>query len=65
MLGLTLLVGIAVTILMLFPVYWMVANSFETNQQIFSIPVAVVPTQLTFSSYATVWHTQLLTWSPA
>ena len=59
LLGLTLLFGIAVTMLMLFPVYWMVANSFETNRQIFSIPVAVVPTQLTFSSYATVWQTQL------
>jgi multiple sugar transport system permease protein len=59
LLGLTLVFGIAVTMLMLFPVYWMVANSFETNRQIFSIPVAVVPTQLTFSSYATVWHTQL------
>jgi multiple sugar transport system permease protein len=58
-LGLTMLLGIVATMLMLFPVYWMVANSFETNQQIFSIPAALVPTQLTSSSYATVWHTQL------
>lgn len=58
-LALSLVLGIVVTGLMLFPVYWMVANSFETSQQIFSIPVALVPTQLTFSSYATVWQTQL------
>jgi multiple sugar transport system permease protein len=52
-------VGIALTMLMLFPVYWMVANSFETAQQIFHIPVAIVPSQLTFSSYLNVWQTQL------
>jgi multiple sugar transport system permease protein len=58
-LGLSTVLGILVTMLMLFPVYWMVANSFETSQQIFSIPVALVPTQLTFLSYTTVWQTQL------
>jgi multiple sugar transport system permease protein len=58
-LGLTVLFGVVVTMLMLFPVYWMVANSFETSQQIFQIPAALVPTQLTFSSYSSVWQTQL------
>jgi multiple sugar transport system permease protein len=57
--ALALVLGIFLTVLMLFPVYWMVANSFETSHQIFSIPVALVPTQLTFSSYLTVWQTQL------
>ena len=38
---LSLVLGIFLTGLMLFPVYWMVANSFETSQQIFSIPVAL------------------------
>ncbi len=52
-------VGILVTMLMLFPLYWMVANSFETSQQIFSIPVALVPTHITFDSYVSVWQTQL------
>jgi len=52
-------VGILLTMLMLFPMYWMLANSFETSQQIFSIPVALVPTRITFSSYVTVWQTQL------
>lgn len=57
--ALSTVLGIFLTILMLFPFYWMVANSFETSQQIFSIPVTLVPTQLTFSSYITVWQTQL------
>lgn len=52
-------VGILVTMLMLFPLYWMIANSFETSQQIFSIPVALVPTHITFESYVSVWQTQL------
>jgi multiple sugar transport system permease protein len=58
-LALSMVLGIFLTVLMLFPVYWMVANSFETSKQIFSIPVALVPTQLTFSSYIKVWQTQL------
>lgn len=52
-------IGILVTMLMLFPLYWMIANSFETSQQIFSIPVALVPTHITFDSYVSVWQTQL------
>ena len=57
--ALSLFLGILLTMLMLFPLYWMVANSFETSQEIFRIPVALVPTQLTFSSYISVWQTQL------
>ncbi|HEU5375505.1 MAG TPA: carbohydrate ABC transporter permease [Ktedonobacteraceae bacterium] len=52
-------IGLLLTLLMLFPLYWMLANSFETSQQIFSIPVALVPTKITFESYVTVWQTQL------
>jgi multiple sugar transport system permease protein len=44
---------------MLFPVYWMVINSVEMTQDIFRIPVAVVPTEVTFAPYMTVWQTQL------
>jgi multiple sugar transport system permease protein len=57
--ALAMLLGILLTMLMLFPLYWMVANSFETSQEIFHIPVALVPTQLTFSSYISVWQSQL------
>jgi multiple sugar transport system permease protein len=58
-LALSLLVALVATGLMLFPVYWMVANSFETTKQIFEVPVALVPTQLTFESYVSVWQSQL------
>ncbi len=58
-LTLSLLVALVATGLMLFPVYWMVANSFETTKQIFQVPVALVPTQLTFESYVSVWQSQL------
>lgn len=57
--ALAMLLGILLTMLMLFPLYWMVANSFETSREIFRIPVALVPTQLTFSSYVSVWQSQL------
>ncbi len=57
--ALAMLLGILLTMLMLFPLYWMVANSFETSREIFRIPVALVPTQFTFSSYVSVWQSQL------
>jgi multiple sugar transport system permease protein len=44
---------------MLFPLYWMVANSLETSQEIFSIPVSLVPSNPTFAAYVSVWQTQL------
>jgi multiple sugar transport system permease protein len=53
------LIGLILTALMLFPVYWMVANSFETTQGIFRIPVSVVPPAITLAPYITVWQTQL------
>jgi multiple sugar transport system permease protein len=56
---LSTVVGLLLTALMLFPVYWMVVNSFETTQEIFRIPVSLVPTQITFEPYITVWQTQL------
>lgn len=51
--------AIVVTGLMLFPVYWMVANSFETTEQIFQVPVSLIPTKLTFESYLSTWQSQL------
>lgn len=53
------IVGIIITFLMLFPVYWMLANSFETTQEMFRNPVPVIPTQITLEPYITVWQTQL------
>lgn len=53
------LAGLVLTAIMLFPLYWMVINSFETTQEIFSIPVSLVPTQVTLAAYADVWQTQL------
>jgi multiple sugar transport system permease protein len=52
-------VGILLTALMLFPLYWMIVNSLETTQQMFSIPVYVMPPRITFASYQAVWQTQL------
>ncbi len=57
--ALATLVGLLVTALMLFPVYWMVANSLETTQDIFRIPAAIIPTTITFEPYIEVWQTQL------
>lgn len=51
--------GIIVTALMLFPFYWMIANSLETTQQIFRIPALLVPLPPTVSPYATILQTQL------
>jgi multiple sugar transport system permease protein len=51
--------GIILTALMLFPFYWMVANSLETTQQIFSIPALLVPVPPTLSPYAVIMQTQL------
>lgn len=54
-----MLVALIITVILLFPVYWMIVNSLETNQQIFSIPVSVVPTGITFSAYAAIFADQL------
>ncbi len=56
---LTAVIGVVLTALMLFPLYWMLANSLEPNQEIFSIPAPLVPTQLTLSAYQSVLVTQL------
>lgn len=53
------LLGLIFAAIMLFPLYWMVANSFETTQEIFRIPVAIIPTQVTGAAYGDVFQTQL------
>lgn len=52
------LLGIVFTVIMLFPVYWMVVNSLETNQEIFSIPVPLIPTRITFDAYISTFGDQ-------
>lgn len=55
---LLLLAGLIIIVVMLFPLYWMIVNSLETTRQIFSIPVAVVPTGITFDSYVATFAAQ-------
>jgi multiple sugar transport system permease protein len=55
---LLLLAGLVITVILLFPLYWMIVNSLETNQQIFSIPVSLVPTSITFAAYAATFADQ-------
>src|SRR5579875_3114617 len=51
--------GVVATVLMPFPLYWMIANSLETNQEIFSIPLSLIPTSVTLTPYATALATQI------
>ncbi|HTK11539.1 MAG TPA: carbohydrate ABC transporter permease [Ktedonobacteraceae bacterium] len=55
---LTFVVGVVVTVLMLFPVYWMVTNSIKTDAEIFTIPATLVPRQVTFQAYIDTFSTQ-------
>jgi multiple sugar transport system permease protein len=56
---LTTLVGIIIIALMLFPLYWMIVNSFETDQEIFNIPAPLFPTHITFAGYTSTFAAQL------
>jgi multiple sugar transport system permease protein len=53
------ILALVLAAMMLFPLYWMLINSFETTQEIFQIPVSLVPGRITFNAYADVWQTQL------
>jgi multiple sugar transport system permease protein len=55
-----LLVAIAlvITVIMLFPAYWMISNSLKTDQEIFSIPATFVPHNITFDAYASTFADQ-------
>jgi multiple sugar transport system permease protein len=56
---LTIVVGIVVTAILLFPLYWMLVNSLETTQEMFSIPAPLFPPTITFAPYVTVLQSQL------
>ena len=53
------LVSLVLAAIVLFPLYWMLANSFETTEEIFRIPASLFPEHITFAAYADVWQTQL------
>jgi multiple sugar transport system permease protein len=55
----TTILGIVFIVIMLFPLYWMIVNSLETNQEIFSIPVSIIPTSITLQPYVDILSTQL------
>jgi multiple sugar transport system permease protein len=56
---LTTIIGVVLTAILLFPLYWMITNSLETNALIFRIPAPLVPSQITFSAYTDVFSSQL------
>lgn len=53
------IIGILLTAIMLFPLYWMLINSFETTQEMFSVPVSLFPSHLTILPYVSALQTQL------
>lgn len=57
--GITTIFGVIFTAIMLFPLYWMVVNSLKTNEDIFAIPVSIIPTRITFQAYIDVFSAQL------
>lgn len=47
----TMAVGIGV--IFLFPIYWIIVNSFKTDLEIFQSPPTLLPHQITFKAYTT------------
>ena len=52
------LVALAVTVVFLFPVYWLFATSFKTPNEIYAYPPAWVPERLRFDNYAQIFRDQ-------
>jgi multiple sugar transport system permease protein len=55
------LLALAATVVMLFPLYWMVMTSLLTQPQLYHVPPYLLPPQLDLSAYATAFHDQ---WQP-
>lgn len=53
--GLRYIVLIAVTIVFLFPIYWLFAISFKTPEEIFASPPQWLPDQIQFANYAVLF----------
>jgi multiple sugar transport system permease protein len=51
--------GLIIVAFMLFPLYWAIVGSLKTNNQIFTIPPALLPPTPTFESYGTALRTEL------
>jgi multiple sugar transport system permease protein len=54
-LALRYIVVVAVTVVFLFPVYWLFMISFKTPDEIFAFPPAWVPAQIQFANYAVLF----------
>jgi len=59
MLNLILSIGL---VIVLFPIYWMLATSFIPPTELFSVPNPLVPTNPTLESYIAVLDTDVLLW---
>ena len=59
--GLNLALAIGLVVI-LFPIYWMIATSLMPPQQLFSLPNPVFPTDITTESYAEVLDTDVVLW---
>ncbi|WP_336021625.1 carbohydrate ABC transporter permease [Halobellus salinisoli] len=59
MLNLVLAIGL---VIVLFPIYWMLATSFIPPTELFSVPNPLVPTNVTLESYTAVLDTDVLLW---
>lgn len=53
------MIAILITVVMLFPLYWTIVSSLETNAQIFSTSPYLFPPQIDLSSYTEAFATQL------
>ena len=51
------IVGIGVFLVMVFPVYWMIATAFKSDNQINSYTPSWLPTQLTLQHFTTTFNT--------
>ena len=52
-------IGILITCVMLFPLYWTITSSLETNSQIFATRPYLIPPSLDLSAYGAALSTQL------
>jgi multiple sugar transport system permease protein len=50
------------TVLVLFPFYWLLASSLETQDQLFRIPALWVPTAPTFDNFVRLLHSSFPHW---
>lgn len=46
-----MLLGLLITLVYLFPVYWMVATSLKTSADVFAVPPKLIPLPVVFKSY--------------